>query len=134
MQKNAKIASLFVVSTLVSGCIALHPGRESAFSVRGKIVAPEKAPTNCTLEVYLTKGDVKVREVSVSNDFRRTILIVPGVHKYYMVVRCSGNPPYRSATYELGRNFYILNPVDLGTINLGGSVPAETRGEDSLRK
>ena len=103
----------------------MHPGRESAFSVRGKILTNDPPPASCLLEVYSKKGNRLVRSLDVPPKFERQVVVAPGVHEYYMVVSCPGNPAKaRTGVYKLGNTYYLDHPVDLGEINLknGSSV------------
>jgi len=122
LQESAKVGSFLAACSVLIGCIALHPGRESAVTVKGKLFAPDAtASSTCKLGVYLAKTNAKVREVEISNEFQRTIILVPGVHDYYMLVQCPGSVPFKSKVYRLGRNYYVINPIDLGKVTL---VPA----------
>ena len=78
MQTKTKIAFMLVAPLLISGCIALHPGRESGFSVKGRVISNKVPAAGCRLGVYLTKGDVKIREVSVPSEFKQPSLSCQG--------------------------------------------------------
>jgi hypothetical protein len=97
----------------------LHPGTESAFSVKGKILANDPPPSTCLLEVYSKKGNRFVRSLDVPPNFEQQVVVGPGVHEYYMVVSCPGSPAkVTSGVYKLGSTYYLDHPVDLGEINL----------------
>lgn len=120
MQKRLQVVSLFMAYMLLAGCAFSHAGRESAFAVKGKIIvagAPE-THLDCALELYRRKGDHKIQEINVGPNFERSFVIAPGVHEYYMVVRCPGGWTYKTPVYKLGSTRYVVNPVDLGEIRL----------------
>lgn len=115
-----KIALFLLGNILLAGCFLPHPGRESAFAVRGNIIPvhPTEPPPDCELQLYRSRDDRKVQEISVSLKFERSFVIAPGIHKYYMVVRCPGDWTYKTNVYELGATEHFVHPVDLGDIRL----------------
>jgi hypothetical protein len=119
MQRAEKVVLSLVLSMSVVGCAFFHPARESAFAVKGKILANNfEKPSDCVLELYRLNGNQKVQEINVPQEFQRSFVIAPGVDEYYMLVHCPGSATYRTPTYKLGSNRYLLNPIDLGEINL----------------
>jgi hypothetical protein len=117
-----KVAVFLISCVSVVGCLS-HAGRESAFAVKGKIISPDnvQTPLNCALELHRRSDDRKVQEVEVNQEFKGSFVIAPGVHEYYMVVRCPGGWAYKTQVYQLGSNRYIINAVDLGEIRLAHS-------------
>jgi hypothetical protein len=115
----SKVGFVLALCVSMCGCLS-HVGRESAFAVTGKILAPNSvaAPSNCVLELYRSKDDHKVQEIEVDPEFKRSFVIAPGVHEYYMLVRCPGGWTHKTQVYKLGSNRYVINPVDLGEIRL----------------
>ena len=120
MQNDFKVAFLLILGICMSGRFAPHPGSESAFAVRGKIVQANsvQGPSDCKLELYRSKDDRKLQEIAVEREFERSFVISPGVHEYYMMVRCTGGWTYKSPVYKLGDAQHFVNPVDLGDIHL----------------
>ena|ERR1700674_4005588 len=128
MSKCGQIALPVLLVLLLSGCAALHPDRESAFSVRGTILTNDAhPPVSCVLEVYRKKGNRLVKQLEVPRRFERTVVIAPGVHEYYMAVSCPGSSTKVSATYKLGSVYYLSHPVDLGEINLKAASVGTTQ-------
>jgi hypothetical protein len=117
-----KVAFYLMLCVSMAGCLS-HAGRESAFAVRGKILAPDsmEAPSNCPLDLYRSNDNRKVQEIEVDPEFKRSFVIAPGVHEYYMVVRCAGGWTHKTQVYKLGSNRYVIYPVDLGEIRLAHS-------------
>ena len=105
----------------------MHPGRESAFSVRGTILTNDAHPPVSWLEVYRKKGNRLVKQLEVPRRFERTVVIAPGVHEYYMAVSCPGSSTKVSATYKLRSVYYLSYPVDLGEINLKAASVGTTQ-------
>lgn len=132
MQKHVKVTVLVMASMLFAGCGAFHPLREKRFVVSGKIVATSPAPSSdCEFELRLRKGDRVVEQTSVPREFHISMTIEPGIHDYYMVLRCPGDPLYRTKVYRLGNADYLRNPVDLGEIDLLHAKPADTHAHDN---
>ena len=102
------------------GCAFLHPASESAFKVRGTILADGVQPAEpCSLELYSKKGNRLVRTVDVPAKFEEGVVIAGGEHEYYMIFRCQKHAArFRTEVYKLGRIYYFENPIDLGVINL----------------
>lgn len=114
-----KVALLLALSMSLAGCAFRHPARESAFAVKGKILVDNReAASDCSLHLYRLPEDREIREVDIPRDFQTSVVIAPGVHKYYMSVHCSGTSTYKTETYELGSTRYWRDPIDLGEIHL----------------
>jgi hypothetical protein len=114
-----KIALLLALSTSLAGCAFRHPARESAFAVKGRILVDDReVASDCSLDLYRLPEDHEIREVDIARDFQTSVVIAPGVHKYYMSVHCSGTSTYKTKTYELGSTRYWRDPIDLGEIHL----------------
>ena len=98
-----------------SGCAGfLHPAAENSVSVQGT-VADVNARAVCHLQLYSEHGQPSAR-LTLSPEFRRSLVIAPGAHKYFLEVSCDGHPgKFKSEMYELGGGF---RSVDLGTIVL----------------
>jgi hypothetical protein len=110
---------LLALSTLFAGCAFRHPARESAFAVKGRILVDNReAASDCSLHLYRLPQDREIREVDIPPDFQTSVIIVPGIHKYYMSIRCSGTSTYKTQTYELGSTRHWGDPIDLGEIHL----------------
>jgi hypothetical protein len=119
MQTTSKIVISLALCLSVAGCAFLHPARESAVAMKGKILVNNlEESSNCALELYRRDGNRKVQEISVSPEFQRSLVIAPGIHEYYMLVHCPGTPIYKTETYKLGSTRYMVNPLDLGEIHL----------------
>lgn len=74
--------------------------------------------SDCSLSLYRLPEDRKIREVDIPQDFQTSVVIAPGVHKYYMSIRCSGTSSYKTQPYDLGATRYLRDPIDLGEIHL----------------
>jgi len=124
MPKMRKIqVLLFVLYVLTqTGCAVMHPGTESAFSVKGRILTNDSLPpASCQLDVYKKKGERLVKRLDVLPQFERQVVIGPGIHEYYMVISCPGNPTkFKTGIYKLGSTYYLDHPVDLGEVDLRG--------------
>jgi hypothetical protein len=109
---------LIALSPLVISC--LHPVRESAFRVQGSIQGPNLSPTaRCEMEVVRSDSGRVVKKMEVERTFTESVVVQPGVRKYFFVVSCAGSRmTYKSREYELGRAKDHATPVDLGTIAL----------------
>jgi hypothetical protein len=129
VQKRIKEALTVALSLVGVGCAALHPAAEGAFAVKGRILASDAGPApQCTLDVYLKKGDRLVRQVDVSGQFSKTVLVAPGVHEYYMVLHCAGSTArVKTNVYKLGNVGSVENPVDLGEIDLRSQTIAPSK-------
>lgn len=91
----------------------LHPTAESFLSVRGKIANAQEGAT-CSLQLFTEKGKLS-RRMTMAPDFKGSLVISPGVQKYYMEISCRGQTgKFTSETYELGG----IKTIDLGTIIL----------------
>ena len=91
----------------------LNPAAESFLSLHGKIANAQEGAI-CSLKLFTEKGKPS-RQMTIAPEFKRSLVIAPGVHKYYMEISCTGQPgKFRSETYELGGN----QTIDLGTIVL----------------
>jgi len=83
-------------------------------SVRGKVDDVDARAT-CHLQLYSEKGQPS-GQLTMAPDFKRSLVIAPGAHKYYAEVSCEGHPgKFKSGTYELGGGTRAL---DFGTIVL----------------
>src|SRR5258708_37173157 len=112
------LLSSFLVLTQAR-CAVVHAGRESAVSVRGRILTNDPPPASCLLELYRKKGNRLVRWLEVPPKFERQFVVAPGVHEYYMVVSCPGSlAKVTTKVYKLGSVYYLNHPVDLGKISL----------------
>jgi hypothetical protein len=119
IQAASKIVFSLALFLPLVGCALLHPATESWFAVKGKILVNNvEGPSDCVLELYRRAGDQKVQEISVSPEFQRSFVIAPGIHEYYMLIHCPGSSTYKTETYKLGSTRYIVNPLDLGEIQL----------------
>jgi hypothetical protein len=115
----AKVVLLLTLCTLLTGCAFRHPARESAFAIRGRILVDNREESSdCSLSLYRLPEDRKIREVDIPQDFQTSVVIAPGVHKYYMSIRCSGTSSYKTQPYDLGATRYLRDPIDLGEIHL----------------
>ena len=114
-----EIAPLLLLYILLTGCAFRHPARESAFAVKGRILVENREEaSDCSLHLYRLPEDREIREINVPREFQTSVVIAPGVHKYYMSIRCSGTSTYKTQTYELGSTRYWRDPIDLGEIRL----------------
>jgi|SRR5713101_1274834 len=117
---KVRIAAL---AFLCLGCASC----ESAFGVRGKIVAADSDnPRDCYLELHRNDGDRLIERVRVSREMRAsfTIAATPWRRDYYMLVTCEGIPSkYRSNLFRLPDLKYAEHPIDLGTIVLDAPSP-----------
>jgi hypothetical protein len=97
---------------LCSGCTALfHPTAESFVSLQGRIANVPKDAV-CDLQLFRSNGKPSQR-ASVTPEFKRALVIAPGVRKYYAEISCSGQPgKFRSGVHELGPR----KAIDFGTI------------------
>ena len=98
----------------VVGCTALfHPASESVVIVSGR-VADVQPSSMCNLYLYKENGKL-ARQATVASEFKTSLTIAPGEHKYYIEVSCPDHSgQYRSELHTLGGT----RTVDLGTVVL----------------
>lgn len=122
--RSTKVARLALVFMTVSlpGCrlldVVFHPGGESVFRVRGRLI-PSESAKDCVLELFESGSWTASQRRQIGPDFQQTFVIGPGFHKYYMVVTCEGPwLPHKTQEFELGGSRNFSDPIDLGTITL----------------
>jgi hypothetical protein len=120
MQRCKGCVLAVLIASIQLGCAILHPASESGFAVKGTILTNDMQPTErCMLDVYRAKGNRLVKTIDVAPKFEQSVVIGPGEHEYYLVLRCDGTTArFRSKVYRLGRIYYLEHPIDLGDINL----------------
>lgn len=115
---NAMGWLILTCCVFLGSCGVFRPARDNAFRVRGEIKTVSK-PQECTLELYLADSNQMISRAPIKPNFRQTVFIAPGVHKYYFMISCHGIPAtYRSQTYELATAQQYVHPIDLGVISL----------------
>ncbi len=120
-----KTLLLITFCCFAMSCVLIHPGSESAFRVKGAISQSPTVPSQqCLLEVFRADTHKIVGHRTIKPEFDTSMIIAPGVHKYYMIVSCSGTPTkYKSPVFELGDAQHYMQPLDLGTITLSSEGP-----------
>jgi hypothetical protein len=118
MSNYRRLITTYVALFSCVGCTGcggfLNPAAESSVSLQGKVIDIEPRAT-CHLQLYGEKGQPR-GELTMTPEFKQSLVIAPGAHKYYVEVSCEGHPgKFRSAVYELGGGAKTLN---LGTIVL----------------
>jgi hypothetical protein len=90
------------------------------FRVKGNISVPNVSLSQeYILEVYRADTHHLVKRVNIAPDFNESVVIAPGVHKYYMVISRPGTElKYRSPVFELGEVKHYLQPIELGSVTL----------------
>ena len=95
---------------------------DSAFKVKGNIIATDENSKPYYLDLYLADSDDFIRSIEITKDFEESVTIAPWVRKYYMVIRSrDGKLKYKTKIFELGNMEHYENPIDLGSIFLKGN-------------
>jgi hypothetical protein len=124
MQRCIRCVLAVLIGSIQLGCAILHPASESGFAVKGSILASDTQPAKrCMLDIYRAKGNRLVNTIDVSPKFEQGVVIAPGEHEYYLLLRCDGTTArFRSKVYRLGRIYYLEHPIELGEIDLRGAA------------